>query len=78
MWDGYRHRLIYSDVAKGGIKMKKIILEIAEFTLPEQLHLYLQDALSLPADSGQTLDEIYDFLTDIEEPMTIILPQKKL
>ena len=56
--------------------MKKIILEIAEFTLPEQLHLYLQDALSLPADSGQTLDEIYDFLTDIEEPMTIILPQE--
>ena len=56
--------------------MKKIILEIAEFTLPEQLHLYLQDALSLPANCGQTLDEIYDFLTDIEEPMTIILPQE--
>ena len=56
--------------------MKKIILEIAEFTLPEQLHLYLQDALSLPANSGQTLDEIYDFLTDIEEPMTIILPHE--
>ncbi|NCD08464.1 MAG: barnase inhibitor [Negativicutes bacterium] len=55
--------------------MKKIILEIADFTLPEQLHLYLQDALSLPQDCGQSLDEIYDFLTDIEEPMTIVLPQ---
>ncbi|NLH45469.1 MAG: barstar family protein [Acholeplasmataceae bacterium] len=55
--------------------MKKIILEIAEFTLPEQLHLYLQDALSLPADC-ETLDEIYDFLTDIDESMTIVLPQE--
>ena len=56
--------------------MKKIILEIADFTLPEQLHLYLQDALSLPADCGQTLDEIYDFLTDIEEPMSFVLDQE--
>ena len=55
--------------------MKKIILEIADFTLPEQLHLYLQDALSLPADC-ETLDEIYDFLTDIDESMTIVLPQE--
>ena len=55
--------------------MKKIILEIAEFTLPEQLHLYLQDALSLPADC-ETLDEVYDFLTDIDEKMTIVLPQE--
>lgn len=55
--------------------MKKIILEIADFTLPEQLHLYLQDALSLPADC-ETLDEIYDFLTEIEEPMNVVLPQE--
>ena len=55
--------------------MKKIILEIADFTLPEQLHLYLQDALSLPADC-ENLDEIYDFLTEIEEPMNVVLPQE--
>ena len=55
--------------------MKKIILEIADFTLPEQLHLYLQDALSLPADC-ETLDEISDFLTEIEEPMNVVLPQE--
>lgn len=55
--------------------MKKIILEIADFTIPEQLHVYLQDALSLPNDSGQNLDEIYDYLTEIDEPMTIVLPQ---
>jgi RNAse (barnase) inhibitor barstar len=55
--------------------MKKIILEIADFTLPEQLHLYLQDALSLPADC-ETLDETYDFLTEIEEPMNVVLPQE--
>ena len=55
--------------------MKKIILEIADFTIPEQLHVYLQDALSLPNDSGQNLDEIYDYLTEIDEQMTIVLPQ---
>lgn len=55
--------------------MKKIILEIADFTTPEQLHVYLQDALSLPNDGGQNLDEIYDHLTEIDEQMTIVLPQ---
>ncbi|NLY84260.1 MAG: barstar family protein [Acholeplasmataceae bacterium] len=55
--------------------MKKIVLDIAEFTTPEQLHLYLQEALSLPKDSGWSLDEIYDFLTEIDEDTTVILPQ---
>lgn len=55
--------------------MKKIILEIADFTIPEQVHLYLQDALSLPDDAGQSLDDIYDYLTEVDEPMTIVLPQ---
>ena len=29
----------------------------------------------MPGDC-ETLDEVYDFLTDIDEPMTIVLPQE--
>ena len=29
----------------------------------------------MPNDGGQNLDEIYDHLTEIDEQMTIVLPQ---
>lgn len=54
--------------------VKRLVLELGDFTQPEQIYPYLQDVLALP-ETCETVDDIYDFLTEIEDKMIIILPQ---
>lgn len=56
--------------------MKSFVLSLRDCASQESLHSYLQDALSLPDESAESLDDIYDYLTDIDEPLKVTLPQE--
>ncbi|HIU64548.1 MAG TPA: barstar family protein [Candidatus Avacidaminococcus intestinavium] len=56
--------------------MKDIFLNIEDLTSPEQVQAYLREALALPDDNAESLDDIYDYLTDLSDPTRITLPQE--
>lgn len=53
--------------------MKKIILDIREYTKPDQIHEYIAQKMDFPQYYGKNLDALYDMLTDIREETCIAL-----
>lgn len=52
--------------------MKKIVLDGAQFTSKEKLHVILKSELQLPDYYGNNLDALWDCLTgDLQLPMSI-------
>lgn len=51
--------------------MKKIILDIREYTKPDQIHEYIARKMEFPSYYGKNLDALYDMLTDIREETCI-------
>ncbi len=56
--------------------MRKINLELNKMTSLPALHNYLHQALELPEYYGMNLDALHDCLTEISEPLEIVVPQK--
>lgn len=53
--------------------MKELILDCTNITEKEALHALFAKALHFPDWYGNTLDALYDMLTDLEEPTHVIL-----
>ena len=53
--------------------MKEIVIDCAEMTGPRQLHHALARALDFPQWYGNNLDALHDCLTEISEPLRLIL-----
>jgi len=53
--------------------MKQVILDGTKIISREQLHNVLQQCLSLPEWYGRNLDALFDCLTDLNEPICMVL-----
>lgn len=51
--------------------MKKIILDIRQYTEPEEIHDYIAKKMDFPEYYGKNLDALYDMLTDIRDETSI-------
>ncbi len=58
--------------------MKTIVLDGIYMSSHEALHQYLADRFEAPEYYGKNLDALYDILTDIHEPTTIVLYRKSM
>lgn len=56
--------------------MKKITLDIEKMRSLPMLHKYLHTALALPEYYGANLDALYDCLTEIAEPIELVVPKQ--
>ena len=50
-----------------------IILDLTTIDTKEELHLYLKEMLMLPEHYGKNLDALYDVLTEISQPLELVL-----
>ena len=55
--------------------MKKITLELKHMTTKSHLHAYLKRELEFPGYYGENLDALHDCLTDIQDKLSISIPQ---
>jgi len=53
--------------------MKHILIDCEGVTEKEELHKLFAKALHFPEWYGNTLDALYDCLTDLEEPTHVVL-----
>lgn len=53
--------------------MKQVILDGTQIFHRDQLHDELQSLLELPAWYGRNLDALFDCLTDLKEPICLVL-----
>ncbi len=53
--------------------MDTIIIDCGPVSTPESLHSALAHALEFPEYYGKNLDALYDCLTDVAEPIRLIL-----
>ena len=56
--------------------MRKITLDIEKMRSLPMLHKYLHTALALPEYYGANLDALYDCLTEIAEPIELVVPKQ--
>lgn len=53
--------------------MKEIMIDCAVLTDREVLHQTLERELGFPSWYGRNLDALYDCLTELHEPVTVVL-----
>ena len=56
--------------------MRKITLDIEKMRSLPMLHKYLHTTLALPEYYGANLDALYDCLTEIAEPIELVVPKQ--
>lgn len=58
--------------------MRQVILDANYMTDKKTTHEYIAKMLSFPEYYGHNLDALYDMLTDIAKPLTIIIKHSEL
>ena len=56
----------------------RIELDCGQMTDKQAVHAYLKQALSLPEYYGNNLDALFDVLTELEEPVELVLTHSHL
>ncbi|MEG0831360.1 MAG: barstar family protein [Acidaminococcaceae bacterium] len=55
--------------------MKIIELQAVDFTSPQELDAYIWESLGLPNTGNESLDALYDYLTELEDETTVVVAQ---
>ncbi|MGI6263291.1 MAG: barstar family protein [Succiniclasticum sp.] len=55
--------------------MKRIVLDSAHFKDQKEAHRYLKEQFQFPSYYGENLDALHDCLSEISEPVEVLVPE---